>query len=93
MEVWHHTQQLKHGSRYGRMKVDKNDSILEKLHASEVCPEAQATYIIHTVWRLYFAGLNFRELLFENISLKKFREFAVKCHAHTMGVVYSAHRT
>ena len=43
---------------------------------------------VTTVWRLYFAGLNFRELLFENISLKKFREFAVKRHAHTMGVVY-----
>ena len=47
----------------------------------------------HTVWRLYFAGLNFRELLFENISLKKFREFAVKRHAHTMGVVYYTHLT
>ena len=34
----------------------------------------------NTVWRLYFAGLNFRELLFENISLKKFHEFAVKRH-------------
>ena len=45
-----------------------------------------------TVWRLYFAGLNFRELLFENISLKKFREFTVKRHAHTMGVVYYTHR-
>ena len=42
---------------------------------------------MNTVWRLYFAGLNFCELLFENISLKKFREFAVKRHAHTMGVV------
>ena len=31
-----------------------------------------------TVWRLYFAGLNFRELLFGNISLKKFREFMEK---------------
>ena len=41
-----------------------------------------------TVWRLYFAGQKFRELLFENISLKKFHEFAVKRHAHRMGVVY-----
>ena len=30
------------------------------------------TYSAYTVWCLYFAGLNFRELLFENISLKKF---------------------
>ena len=43
---------------------------------------------VTTVWRLYFAGLNFRELLFENISLKQFREIVVKRHAHTMGVVY-----
>ena len=39
--------------------------------------------IIHTVWRLYFVGLKFRKLLFDNISLNKFREFTVKTpHPH-----------
>ena len=30
-----------------------------------------------TVWPLYFAGLNFRELLFKRNSLNKFREFVL----------------
>ena len=47
--------------------VDKFD----RLH-SHILSTAYICYI-NTVWRLYFAGLNFCELLFENISLKKFR--------------------
>ena len=66
------------------------------VHITRPVPPGHPTFIahIHTdrrthiIWRLYFAGLNFRELLFENISLKKIREFAVKRHAHRMGVVY-----
>ena len=39
--------------------------------------------IIHTVWHVYFAGLKFRKLLFDNILLNKFREFTVKTpHPH-----------
>ena len=51
------------------------------------CHPIVSGVLYYTVWRLYFAGLNFRELLFENISFKKFREFAVIRHAHRMGVV------
>ena len=39
-----------------------------------------------TVWCLHFVGLNFHELLFENISLENFANSRSKCH--TRGVLH-----